>query len=74
METKAHIGDTIRIDKVQDETKMFASGIDKQAREMNGKTGVVEYIDGAGHLWGTWGGMSVLPEDEYTVIKRANES
>lgn len=74
MNTKASVGDTIRIDKVQDKTNMFASGIDEQAREMNGKTGVVEYIDGAGHLWGTWGHMSILPEDKYTVIKRANES
>ena len=36
-----------------------------------GRIGTVEFIDGAGQLHGTWGGLAVIPEvDRYTIIKR----
>lgn len=64
---KVKVGDRIRIERMDDQ-----GGIDIQAREMNGRTGTVEYIDGAGGIHGTWGGLAVIPEiDEYTIIGRA---
>lgn len=35
----------------------------------NGRTGVVEYVDDAGQLHGTWGGLAVIPgEDIFEII------
>ncbi len=65
---KAKIGDTIQIKKVQSETKMFPGGVDTQALELVGKTGVVESIDDAGTLRGTWGSLGVIEEDEYEIL------
>ena len=34
-----------------------------------GKVGVIDYIDSEGHLFGTWGGISILPdEDDFEVL------
>jgi hypothetical protein len=34
-----------------------------------GKEGVIEYIDDAGQLHGSWGGLAVVPEvDEVKII------
>jgi hypothetical protein len=30
----------------------------------------VEYIDDMGAIHGTWGGLSLLPEDNYIIIKK----
>ena len=61
---KISVGDKIRIIKMYD-----SGGVDWQATQMNNRTGVVEYIDGAGSLHGTWGGLAVLPDvDEFEVI------
>lgn len=39
------------------------------AQNYNGKTGEMEYIDDAGQLHGTWGGLAVLPDvDEFEII------
>jgi hypothetical protein len=36
----------------------------------DGKTGVVEFVDGMGQLHGTWGGLALIPgEDSFEVIK-----
>lgn len=57
------VGDTIRIIKMDD------YGWDKQAREYNGRVGVVESIDSCGQLHGTWGGLAVqLEHDEIEII------
>ena len=38
--------------------------------EYAGKIGVVEYIDDAGYLHGTWGGLAILPDkDEIEILK-----
>lgn len=51
------IGKTIRIVSMRGESRY------------DGRTGVVEYIDGIGQLHGTWGGLAVQPEnDEFEVI------
>lgn len=36
-----------------------------------GKTGVVERVDDAGQLWGTWGGVAIIPdEDEWAFLEK----
>ena len=56
MEVK--VGDKIKIIHMKDEP-----GYD-------GAIGVVEHIDDAGQLHGTWGGLAVIPDlDELEVIK-----
>lgn len=67
---KVRIGSLIHIDDVDTTTTVTKDGIDHQALEMKGKTGTVDYIDDAGHIHGTWGGLYVLPEkDKFTVVK-----
>ena len=54
------VGDTIKIIHMKDEP-----GYD-------GTIGVVDLIDDAGQLHGTWGGLAVIPElDEFEVIKNS---
>ena len=61
---RAKVGDTIKI--VQ-----FSGDCYESERRLIGKTGVVEYIDDLGAIHWTWGGLSLLPEDDYIVIKKA---
>ena len=56
---KAKIGDSIVI-------KGFA-GYEPSADKYVGKTGVVESIDDTGTIFGTWGGLGLLLEDDYEV-------
>lgn len=61
----AKVGDKIRIIRMDD-----CNGTDWQARQYNGKEGVVELIDGIGQLHGTWGGLAVNPQcDLFTVVE-----
>lgn len=54
---KIKIGDKIRIIHMEGEL------------QYTGKEGTVEFIDDAGQLHGSWGGLAVLPdEDEFEVI------
>ena len=54
---KIKIGDKIRIIHMEGEP------------QYTGKEGTVEFIDDAGQLHGSWGGLAVLPdEDEFEVI------
>jgi len=57
---KAKIGDKIVI-------KGF-KGDEQSADDYIGKTGVVESIDDIGQIHGTWGGLGLLPEDDYEVL------
>lgn len=57
---KAKIGDSIVI-------KGF-KGDEPSADKYIGKTGVVESIDDTGTIFGTWGGLGLLPEDDYEVL------
>jgi len=57
------IGDRIRIDEMDGEPQYA------------GKEGLVEWIDDAGQIHGTWGGCAVIPTlDSYTVIERAENT
>lgn len=57
----AKVGDKIVI-------KGFA-GHEPSATDYIGKTGVIEFIDGIGQFYGTWGDMVILPEDKYEVLQ-----
>ena len=61
---RAKVGDTIKI--VQ-----FSGDCYESELRLIGATGVVKYIDDLGAIHGTWGSLSLLPEDNYVVIKRA---
>lgn len=57
---KVKIGDKIRIIIMQGEP------------QYTGREGIVEYIDDAGQIHGTWGGCALIPsEDVWEII---NES
>jgi hypothetical protein len=65
---RANVGDKIMIDG-------FASDADGDLplseRKLIGKEGYVRYIDSIGALHGTWGSLSILPEDKYHVTEYA---
>ena len=51
-----------------------AKGIpDPAEQQYVGKTGIINYIDDAGTIWGTWGGIGLLPCDNYEVINKEGE-
>lgn len=44
-------------------------GKDLQARNYDGRTGVVESIDSLGQIHGTWGGLALIPgKDRFRKI------
>lgn len=54
------VGDRIRIIRLDDPYTLDT---------YNGREGVVNDIDSAGQLHGTWGGLAVIPwEDEFEVL------
>lgn len=62
--TTVKVGDTILIRQMDDN-----GGKDLQARNYNGRTGIVEHVDSIGQLHGTWGGLAVIPGvDRFEVI------
>lgn len=69
---KPKVGDRIRITHINATTTLtnaFLGGIDHQAKAMEGKEGIIEYIDDKGSLFGTWGGLSLIPgEDTFEYI------
>lgn len=59
-----HKGDTIRITRLDDPYT---------PESYVGREGVVEHIDDAGQLHGTWGGLAVIPGvDGVQIVKHAN--
>lgn len=56
---KVNVGDTIRIIEMEGEPQYA------------GREGVIRSIDDAGQLWGSWGGLAVIPgEDQFELITR----
>ena len=55
---KPEIGDTIKIIKLDDPYDISYPG----------RIGVIEYIDDAGQLFGTWGGLAVIPDEDDFII------
>ena len=65
------VGSRIRIVRMNDKvapSRAFPEGIDYQARALNGKEGVIELIDDAGLLHGSWGGIAVDPKADFVEI------
>lgn len=56
----AKVGDTIRIINMAGEPRY------------TGRTGIVQHIDDAGQLHGSWGGLAIIPdEDSFEIITEA---
>ena len=54
---RGQVGDKVRIIEMNGEP------------EYKGKTGVIELIDAAGQLHGTWGGCAIIPDvDKYEIL------
>lgn len=66
MHVKAKVGDLVRIItfKPDSDGKIYVS-----ESNLVGKTGRVTSIGDRGELHGTWGGISILPEDEIEVME-----
>ena len=61
---RAKVGDMVRITAIAPN----ADGThDTQAERLIGKVGRVEHVDSIGAIHGTWGGLSLLPQDGYEV-------
>lgn len=58
---RAQEGDVIKI-------LGFSGTMYESERKLIGKTGTVTRVNDDGSLSGTWGGLSILPEDNYEVI------
>ena len=43
---------------------------DPAEKKYTGKIGIVTDIDDKGHIAGTWGGIRLLPEDLYKIVKK----
>ena len=56
MTDKANIGDKIRIIYMEGEPQYI------------GREGVIEYIDDAGQVHGTWGGCALIPATDTWVV------
>lgn len=48
--------------------KGFA-GDELSACDYIGKTGIVQMIDDMGQLHGDWGGLAILPEDDFEILQ-----
>lgn len=63
MERKYNIGNTIKIINMKGEDGY------------RGKVGIIEQIDDAGQLHGTWGGLALIPEeDDFIVLENVNNN
>lgn len=54
------VGDTIRIQNMHDEP------------HYTGRTGTVKFIDDAGQIHGTWGGLALIPGDEFLILDKSD--
>lgn len=58
-----HVGDVILIKDMKGEPSY------------NGKLGRIEFIDDAGQLHGSWGGLAILPEtDDIMIIVKTSHT
>ena len=57
--------------KIGDKIKIISMNGEPQYA---GKIGVVEHVDDAGQIHGTWGGCAIIPNvDEYEIITNNKE-
>ena len=67
-DARAKVGDVIMIDGFVSDSD---GSIPMSEQRLIGKTGTVTRVGGIGEIHGTWGGISLLPEDHYHVIREA---
>jgi len=67
-DARAKEGDTIMIDGFATDRD---GTIPESEKRLIGKSGVVTYVGDMGDIHGTWGGLGILPNDQYHVIKEA---
>ena len=65
-EARAIVGDTVVIEGFKCDQD---GSLPTTERSLIGKTGKVTMIDDSGAIHGTWGGISLLPNDDYHVIE-----
>lgn len=65
-DARAKVGDIVMI-------LGFSGSQYKSEQELIGKTGKVTFIDSTGAIHGTWGGISLLPDDDYVVCFGEND-
>jgi hypothetical protein len=65
-DARAEVGDIVMI-------LGFSGSQYKSEKELIGKTGKVTFIDSTGAIHGTWGGISLLPDDDYVVCFGEND-
>lgn len=57
------VGDTIRINYMKNEP------------QYTGKEGVITHIDDYGQIFGSWGGLAVVPDvDDFEIIKKGDDN
>lgn len=55
------VGDTIRINYMKDEPHYTR------------REGVITHIDDFGQIFGSWGGLAIIPDmDDFTIIKKGD--
>ena len=53
------VGTKIRIIHLQGENELY-----------DGRGGYIEHIDSIGQLWGSWGGLAIIPDvDDFEILK-----
>lgn len=65
-DAKARVGDTVVIEGFKCDRD---GSLPATERSLIGKTGKVTMIDDSGAIHGTWGGISLLPCDDYHVVE-----
>lgn len=70
MDAQPKIGQKIKIISLSPDAK---GNPDPAEQRYIGKTGVINYIGEDGTIWGTWGGIGLLPCDNYEVINKEGE-
>jgi len=67
-DARAKVGDTVVIEGFKCD---MDGSLPETERSLIGKTGKVTLVDDSGAIHGTWGGISLLPNDDYHVIDEA---
>ena len=70
MDAQFKVGQKIKIISFSPNTEGIP---DPAERRYIGKTGMITYIDDARTMFGTWGGIGLLPCDNYEIINKEGE-
>jgi hypothetical protein len=67
-DARAKVGDVVMIDGFEPNSD---GSLPRTEMTLIGKTGRVQLIDDSGAIHGTWGGISLLPCDDYHIVEEA---